>query len=110
MPRDYLLVIGEKAALAWVLAEQRMAFPALRRSQAMTLEVGDELLIYTTRGCFHNPTGDIGRVMALATVTTRVHDLTEPVVFRERRYTSPSRRGSRPVGCRDCFPGRTARQ
>lgn len=88
MSRDYLLVIGEAAALAWVLAEQRMAFPALRRSQAMALEVGDELLVYTTRGCFHNPGRDVGRVMGLANVTTRVRDLAEPVVFGERRYTS----------------------
>jgi hypothetical protein len=88
VPQDYLLVIAEATALAWVLAEQRMAFPALRRSQAMALEVGDELLIYTTRGCFHNPPRDVGRVMGLANVTTRVRDLTEPVVFGERRYTS----------------------
>jgi hypothetical protein len=88
MPRYYLLVIGEAVALAWVLAEQRMAFPALRRSQAMALETGDELLIYTTRGCFHNPGRDAGRVMGLARVTTHVRDLAEPVVFGERRYTS----------------------
>jgi hypothetical protein len=86
--QSYLLVIGEAAALAWVLAEQRMAFPALRRSQAAALEVGDELLVYTTRACFHNPTRDAGRVMALSTVKTSVCDLDEPVVFRERRYTS----------------------
>ena len=88
MPRHYLLVIGDRAALAWVLAEQRMAFPALRRSQAMALEIGDELLVYTTRGCFHNPIRDQGRVMGLAKVTTHVRDLAEPVVFGERRYTS----------------------
>ena len=88
MARDYLLVTGDAAALAWVLAEQRMAFPASRRSQAMALEVGDELLIYTTRGCFHNPSRDAGRVMGLANVTTQVRDLAEPVVFGERRYTS----------------------
>jgi hypothetical protein len=86
--RSYLLVIGEAAALAWVLTEQRMAFPALRRSQAAALEVGDELLVYTTRGCFHNPTRDAGRVMGLAMVKTSVRDLDEPVVFGERRYTS----------------------
>jgi len=50
MSRSYLLVIGEDTALAWVLAEQRMAFPALRRAQAARLEIGDELLVYTTRG------------------------------------------------------------
>jgi hypothetical protein len=88
MSRNYLLVIGDAAALAWVLAEQRMAFPALRRSQAMALEIGDELLVYTTRGCFHNPRRDTGRVMALAEVATQVRDLAEPVVFGERRFTS----------------------
>jgi hypothetical protein len=88
MPQHYLLVIGDRVALAWVLAEQRMAFPALRRPQAMALEIGDELLVYTTRGCFHNPDRDQSRVMGLAKVTTQVRDLAEPVVFGERRYTS----------------------
>lgn len=87
MPRSYLLVIGDSEPLAWVLAKQRMAFPALRRSQAMGLEIGDELLVYTTRGCFHNPDRDRGRVMGLAMVTTDVRDLPEPVTFGERQYT-----------------------
>jgi hypothetical protein len=88
MSRTYLLVIGDAAPLAWVLTDQRMAFPALRKSQASALEVGDELLVYTTRGCFGNPTRDHGRVMALATVKTKVKDLPEPVLFGDRRYTS----------------------
>jgi hypothetical protein len=88
MARAHLLVIGDSAALAWVLGEQRMAFPQLRRAQAGALEIGDELLVYTTRGCFGNPTRDLGRVMALATVKTKVKDLAEPVVFGDRRYTS----------------------
>jgi len=87
MPRSYLLVIGHSAALAWVLAEQRMAFPALRRSQAMELEIGDELLVYTTRGCFGNPERDRVRLMGLAKVATDVGWLQEPVIFGERRYT-----------------------
>jgi hypothetical protein len=88
MSPSYLLVIGDAAPLAWVLEEQRMAFPALRRSQAAALEISDELFIYTTRGCFHNPTRDRGRVMGLALVRSDVHDLAEPVVFGDRRYTS----------------------
>jgi hypothetical protein len=86
MSRSYLLVIGEAAALAWVLAERRMAFPALRRSRAEALEIGDELLIYTTRTCFHNPTRDTGRVVGLASVKTTVRDLAVPVIFGERSY------------------------
>ena len=88
MSRSYLLVIGDAAPLAWVLTEQRMAFPALRRSQAAALEISDELFIYATRGCFHNPSRDRGRVMGLALVSSVVRDLAEPVVFDERRYTS----------------------
>lgn len=88
MSRSYLLVIGDAAPLAWLLRRERMAFPALRRSQAAALEIGDELFIYTTRGCFHNPTRDRGRVMGLALVGSDVHNLDEPVVFGERRYTS----------------------
>jgi hypothetical protein len=91
MSRSYLLVIGDAAPLAWVLGEQRMVFPALRRSQAAALAIGDELFIYTTRGCFHSPTRDRSRVMGLALVRSDVHDLAEPVVFSERQYTSGCR-------------------
>jgi hypothetical protein len=87
MSRSYLLVISDATPLAWILAEQRMAFPTGRKSQA-ALEIGDELFIYTTRGCFHNPTVDHGRVIALALVSSDVRDLAEPVVFNERHYTS----------------------
>ena len=88
MSRSYLLVIGDAAPLAWVLAEQRMAFPALRRSQAAALEIGDELFFYTTRECFHNPIRDRDRVMGLALMKSDVRDLAEPVTFGDRRYTS----------------------
>jgi hypothetical protein len=88
MSRSYLLVIGDATPLAWVLAEQRMAFPAVRKSRAATLEIGDELFIYTTRKCFGNPTRDRGRVIGLALISSDVRDLAEPVVFDERRYTS----------------------
>jgi hypothetical protein len=87
MPQSYLLVIGDAAPLAWVLAEQRMAFPTLRKSRAAALKIGDEMFIYTTRGCFNNPRRDRGRVIGLALVGSEVRDLAEPVVFNERCYT-----------------------
>ena len=71
-PGGHLLVIGEREALVWVLSEQRMAFPAHRAAEAVALAPGGLLLIYTTRGCFHNPTRDRGRVV------------------RERRWRAPS--------------------
>lgn len=91
MARSYLLVIGDVRALAWVLAEQRMAFSDLRRSHATDLEAGDELFIYTTRTCFHRGYDDVGRVMGLATVKTKAQDLAEPVVLGGRRFISGCR-------------------
>jgi hypothetical protein len=88
MSQSYLLVIGDAAALTWVLTEQRMAFPLRRRAEVAALDMGDELLVYTTRGCFGRPAYDPGRVMGLATVKTKVSDLAEPVVFGERQYPS----------------------
>src|SRR5215471_16540412 len=88
MSRSYLLVLGEVTALAWVLTEQRMAFSAHSRSRAKALEVGDELLLYTTRGCFHSPTYDRGRVMGVATVKSAIRDLSEPVIFGQHRYVT----------------------
>ncbi|HKF79950.1 MAG TPA: hypothetical protein VKB17_03920, partial [Thermoleophilaceae bacterium] len=64
----YLLILGEREALAWVLREQRMAFSARRARSASALTLGDRLLLYTTRGCFHNPTRDRGRVIGAGEV------------------------------------------
>jgi len=87
----YLLVLGDRAALAWVLKNERMAFPDYRRAETRALKVGDRLLLYTTRGCFRNPGRDRGRVIGEAVVTSKVTTLGQPVVISGRRF---------PVGCR----------
>jgi hypothetical protein len=89
--RDYLLVIGDREALGWVLSEQRMAFPPRREREARRLAVGDRLLLYTTRGCFRNPTRDRGRVIGEATVASAVHRFRRPIRFGKREF---------PIGCR----------
>ncbi|MGY3205369.1 hypothetical protein [Streptomyces sp. TE5632] len=91
MSSAHLLIIGDRAALSWVVTEQRMAFPSGRAKAARTLVEGDEIFLYTTRGCFRNPTRDLGRVIARASVTTPVRALDEPVVFGDRSF---------PEGCR----------
>jgi hypothetical protein len=42
------------------MRERKMAFPPTRR---VRMGVGDQLLLYTTRGVFNNPTRDRGRVV-----------------------------------------------
>jgi hypothetical protein len=78
MSASYLLVIGEREALAWILRESRMAFPATTRREVDRLCVGDKLFLLTTRGCFHNPGRDRTRVIGRATVTSDVAPL-DPV-------------------------------
>lgn len=85
-PASYLVVIGDRDAVAWLLTQQRMAFPDYRAREVSALLPGDELLIYTTRGCFHNPTRDRGRVIATAQATSAVERLDPHVVVAERTF------------------------
>jgi hypothetical protein len=87
MRRTHLLVLGERVALGWVLREQRMAFPAGRAREVAALSNGDELLLYTTRGCWHNPTRHRGRVIASAITRSSVEPLAEPVELAGREFT-----------------------
>ncbi|MEU1516883.1 hypothetical protein ABZ490_32855 [Streptomyces sp. NPDC005811] len=86
-PATHLLIISDRKPLTWVLENQRMAFPAGRTRASLSLDKGDEVLLYTTRGCFGNPTRDLGRVIGLATLTSKVSTLDEAVTFGERRFT-----------------------
>jgi hypothetical protein len=83
---SYLLILGDRQAIAWVLREQRMAFPATSRAEVNRLAVGDELLIYTTRGAYRNPTRDRGRVIGTASVASAVEQLDAPVEFGGREF------------------------
>src|SRR5450631_3387057 len=89
-PSAWILVIGDRDSLAWVLAEGRTAFPATRARAVQRLKAGDKLFIYTTRGCFHSPTRHRGRVIGEATVLGPVLPLGQPVSFVDRIF---------PLGC-----------
>lgn len=85
--RAYLLPIADREALSWIVAEQRTPFPPRRAREAQELQPGDRLLLYTTRGCFRNPTRDRGRIIGLATVAAPASELRRPVRFGGREYT-----------------------
>src|SRR4051812_17130924 len=50
------------------------------------LAAGDRAFLYTTRGCFRNPTRDQGRLIGDARIGGVGDVLEEPVVFRNRTY------------------------
>lgn len=82
----HLLILGDRDALRWVLRNERMAFEAHRKHDGSRLAVGDALVLYTTRGCFHNPTRDRGRVVGRAVVTSPVSPLEESLVVMNREF------------------------
>jgi hypothetical protein len=84
----YLLILGEREAVAWVLQEKRMAFPSGRATAARRLKIGDRLLIYTTRLCFHYPSLDRGRVVGTAVVESEVGALEPPLTIAGREFTT----------------------
>jgi hypothetical protein len=85
---SYLLVLADRDAIAWVLREQRMAFPVTPRAEVSALAVGDRLFLYTTRGAWGNPGRDRGRIVGAARVRTAVEVLERPVEIGGRRYWS----------------------
>lgn len=84
----WLLVLGDREALFWVISNGRMAFSARRRSLAMQLGVGDGLLLYSTRGAWRNPTRDRGRIFGSCVVATPVEPLASPVEIGGLKYSS----------------------
>lgn len=86
MSASHLLIVGERQALAWILSTERMAFPSYRAREVASLAIGDELLLYTTRGCFHNPGRDRGRVIGRALVRTTVEQLDPPIDVARRQF------------------------
>lgn len=88
MSGSYLVVLGERDAIRWVLHEQRMAFPATPRADVARLAPGDHLFLYATRGAWHCPTRDRGRVIGAATAVTAVRRLDQPIEIAKRKFHS----------------------
>ena len=85
--RDWLVVLSDRQALGWVLSTGRMAFPRQRAALGGQLAVGDRLFLYTTRGCFYNPSRDRGRVIGTARVLSESMVLDDPVEIAGRVFT-----------------------
>lgn len=81
----HLAVIGDRDALVWVLESSRVAFPRPRYHRIFPrLSPGDALYLYTTRGCYRNPTRDRGLVIGSATVTGYLSESEKPLHVRDR--------------------------
>jgi hypothetical protein len=83
---DYLLPIADREPLAWIVSEQRTAVGTHRRREAERLTSGDRIFLYTTRGCFRNPTRDRGRVIGVARVTAAARETSPPVSFGGQEF------------------------
>jgi hypothetical protein len=81
----YLMLVATSTGLAYILRERKMAFPPTRE---VRLEVGDRLLLYTTRSVFRNPTLDRGRVIGTAEAASPILPLEKQLFIAGREYTT----------------------
>jgi hypothetical protein len=88
VPSSFLVILGDREAISWVLREQRMAFPATPRAEVAALAAGDRLFLYATRGAWRNPTRDRGRIIGTATACSAARVLDEPVEIAGRTFVS----------------------
>jgi hypothetical protein len=79
------MLLATPEGLAYVLRQRQMAFPPNRR---IRLDVGDHVLLYTTRGVFHNPNRDRGRVVGTAEIASPVVPLASRRQIAGRVYAS----------------------
>jgi hypothetical protein len=82
----YLLPIADRAPLGWIVRSQQTAFAEHRARDAARLQEGDRLFLYTTRGCFRNPTRDRGRVIGVASVVAPAREERPAVEFGGVEY------------------------
>lgn len=80
MVSTFLLVVSDRQGLSWILGSGKMAFSTMGRSGARNLKPEDNLILYTTRACYHNPNRNEGRVIGRATVTSTVSELGKPII------------------------------
>lgn len=60
-------MLGNRTAMEWVIDRGRMAVgPRVRTLPA----IGDRLVLYTSRGAFHNPTRDRAQILALGVTSS----------------------------------------
>lgn len=83
----YLLVLGTREGLAWVISNGRMAFSESNASRVEALKPGDRLFLYTTRGAFGNPALDRGRIIGEAEVKTPVRRRARSLEIGGRTFT-----------------------
>jgi hypothetical protein len=118
---DYILPIADRDPLGWIISNQRTAVGAHRRREAEALEPRDRLFLYTTRGCFRNPTRDRSRIVGVARVLGRAQVRKDAVQFVGHVYEveiplrieslAPYRTGvdfADLIGRLDSFPNRRA--
>lgn len=69
----FLLTLGSREGLRWVLQTGRMAFTS--SSGALQLEVGDRLFLYASRRCYGDRVGKRGLLIGETKVSSKVHSL-----------------------------------
>ena len=82
----WVWVFAEIQALRWVVDSSTMAFPESAGSRIAAMAKGDQVVLYTTRGAFHNPTRDEARLVGIATVEEDPERRSPPLEIAGREF------------------------
>jgi hypothetical protein len=86
--RHWVVVLGERGGVAWVLNESRMAWTEASSRRADRIQVSDMCALYITRGAYHNPTRDEGQLIAVGTMSSPPSRLARPVVIAGKTFVT----------------------
>ena len=79
----WLVILGNRDAIEWVLKRNRMAFRA--HVDTSSMKVGDEVALYATRGAFRSPVRDRARVFGLGEISASVKS--RPIEIEEMEFS-----------------------
>lgn len=85
-PRHWLVVLGEAEGLRWVIDSKKMAFTEARCRLAAEIRSRDDVILYVTRGAFHNPTRDEPQLAGLMRVRSGASLLDPPLDLAGRTF------------------------
>jgi hypothetical protein len=89
--RTWVVVLGDRDGLRWVVKNDMMAWTKGSARKAAEIRCGDGLILYVTRGAFHNPARGEAQLVAEVRALEQPRPLAQPFLLAGRTFVSACR-------------------